>query len=311
MSLRSGDLETLTDTQVKREGVATAEAPRDVAGGEAGVTARRSPVEIAVWLLVALTFAPVIVELSREWATDERYSHGWLILPISAGLLWLRKGQLAAVPRSGSWFGVLLIIAGLCAHALAWFLRFPHVGMWSFVAVVTGVVFVLYGSAMWRLVRFPVLFLLFAGTWPNRLIEPVNLKIQSLSAVGAAHVMAFIGYDVMREGNRIEIPGHIVEVADICSGYKKTVALVAFAFLYGFVMRTTNFRRAVLVLSAIPIAVAANVLRVAGLIAVTSAWGDKGLHKAHDPAEMIALGIAFVLFIWLGKVLGCRLPERI
>lgn len=265
---------------------------------------------MAVWAAVVLAFAPVIVEVAHEWATDERYSHGWLILPISLGLVWMRRERLAEARGAGRNLGVVLVLLGVSAGTMAWFLRFPHVGVWSLVATVAGVVLALYGSAMWRLVRFPVLFVLFAGTWPNRLIEPINLKIQSLSAVGAAHVMAFLGYTVMREGNRIEIPGYVVEVADICSGYKKTIALLAFAFLYGYVMETTLAKRIILCVAAIPIAVAANVLRVAGLIAVTSAWGDKGLHRAHDPAEMIALGIAFVLFIWLGKVLGCRLPER-
>lgn len=267
--------------------------------------------EIAVWAAVVLAFAPVVVEAAHDWATDARYSHGWLILPISLALVWARRDRLSAARGKGGNLGVVLVLAGVAASTLAWFLRFPHVGMWSLVMVLAGVVLALYGNAMWRLVRFPVLFILFAGTWPNRLIEPVNLKIQSLSAVGAAHVMAFLGYTVMREGNRIEIPGYVVEVADICSGYKKTIALLAFAFLYGYVMDTTLSRRIILCVSAIPIAVLANVLRVAGLIAVTAAWGDRGLHRAHDPAEMVALGIAFVLFIWLGKVLGCRLPERL
>ena len=272
---------------------------------------RVSPIEKLVWAAVALAFAPVIVEFAHEWAVDERYSHGWLIIPISLGLVYLRRQRLAEVPRLGRNLGLVLILLGVVAHVLAWFLRFPHVGMWAFVTVVAGTVLALYGSEMWRQVRFPVLFVLFAGTWPNRLIEPINLKIQSLSAVGAAHVMAFLGYDVIREGNRIETPGHVVEVADICSGYKKTVALLAFAFLYGYVMQTTAFKRALLCISAIPIAIVANVLRVAGLIAVTTAYGTVGLNKAHDPAEMIALGLAFILFIWLGKVLGCRLPERL
>lgn len=272
---------------------------------------RNPPAYWAVWVGIIVAFAPVIVEYAHEWATDERYSHGWLILPISAGLVWVRRDRLNGVPWKGTALGALLVIVGVAAHMASWFLRFPHVGMWAFVTVLAGTTLALYGRDVWRTVRFPVFFLLFAGTWPNRLIEPVNLKIQSLSAVGAAHVMSFLGYTVLREGNRIEIPGYVVEVADTCSGYKKTVALLAFAFLYGFVMHASAVKRVILCLLAIPVAVLANVLRVAGLIAVTSAWGSAGLHRAHDTAEMVALGLAFVVFVWLGKVLGCRLPERL
>lgn len=293
-----------------------ADAPQTEADADsAEVTpVNRTPVsgiERAVWVGVALLFAPVVVEFARIWATDARYSHGWLIIPISVGLLWMRREKLGRVRSEGSNVGVPLILIGVAAHLTAWYLQFPHVGMWALVMVLAGTMLALHGGAAWRVARFPIFFVLFAGTWPNRLIEPINLKIQSLSAVGAAHVMAFLGYTVMREGNRIEIPGHVVEVADICSGYKKTVALLAFAFLYGFVMHTSPVRRALLCLSAIPIAIIANVGRVAGLIAVTSVGGSQGLARAHDPAEMVALGFAFVLFVWFGKALGCRLPDQL
>ncbi len=270
---------------------------------------RRPMLEWAVWAAFIGVFAPVVVEYAHEWAADERYSHGWLIIPISLGLAYMQRARVVRAISTGSMFGVVLVAVGLVTHSMAWFLRFPHVGMWSLVLVLAGVILALYGWATWRVLRFPTLFLLFGGTLPNRLIEPINIKVQSLSAVGAAHVMAFLGYTVMREGNRIEIPGYVVEVADICSGYKKTVALLAFAFLYGYVMTTSPIRRIVLCVAAIPIAVLANVGRVAGLIAVTAAAGSEGLHKAHDPAEMVALMVAFVLFIMIGKAIGCRLPE--
>ncbi len=289
-------------------GVESEGAPETADSAEPAV-ARRPMLEWAVWAAFLGVFAPVVVEYAREWAADERYSHGWLIIPISLGLAYMQRARVVKAISTGSTFGVVLIALGLTAHSLAWFLRFPHVGMWSLVLVLAGVVMALYGWATWRVLRFPILFLLFGGTLPNRLIEPINLKVQSLSAVGAAHVMSFLGYTVMRDGNRIEIPGYVVEVADICSGYKKTVALLAFAFLYGYVMTSSPWRRLLLCVSAIPIAVAANVGRVAGLIAVTAAAGSEGLHKAHDPAEMIALMAAFVMFILLGKAIGCRLPE--
>jgi exosortase len=273
------------------------------------VTLPRPAIEWLVWIAFVGVFAPVVVEYAHEWAGDERYSHGWLIFPISIGLAYMQRDRLRAAIGSGSGWGLTLIAVGLIFHSLAWFLRFPHVGMWSLVMVLAGIVVALYGGAAWRLLRFPILFLLFAGTLPNRLIEPLNLRIQSLSAAGAANLMSLLGYTVMREGNRIEIPGYVVEVADICSGYKKTVALLAFAFLYGYVMTSSPGRRAALCLAAIPIAVLANVGRVAGLIAVTAAAGSEGLHKAHDPAEMVALFFAFVLFIVFGKVIGCKLPE--
>ncbi|NUQ69370.1 MAG: exosortase/archaeosortase family protein [Chthonomonadales bacterium] len=300
------------DRPIETDTVATVSGTTVDSATSSEVERRRFPlIEKLAWLAVAIVYAPVIIEYAHEWMIDERYSHGWLIIPISAGLLYMRRDRFIAAMGAGSSLALALVLLGLIAHLGAWYLQFPHVGMWSLVLVLYGMILALYGRAAWRVARFSTLFLLFAGTWPNRLIEPINLKVQSISAAGAADFMAFLGFAVMREGNRIEVPGHVVEVADICSGYKKTVALLAFAFLYGHVMTTTPFRRVVLCLSAIPIAVLANVGRVAALVLITGASGSEGLARAHDPAEMVALGVAFVLFIAFGKALGCRLPEQL
>jgi exosortase len=118
--------------------------------------------------------------------------------------------------------------------------------------------------------------------------------------------MSALGFTVLQNGNLIEIPGMTLEVAEVCSGFRKLIALGAFSLLYGYLFDIAPWKRAVLFLAAFPIALMANVIRISALIAVSSMWGEKALHIAHDWAEVFVLVIAFALYLLLGKGIGCK-----
>jgi exosortase len=171
--------------------------------------------------------------------------------------------------------------------------------------VLAGAILALHGVELWNVARFAVCYLFWAGPLPSFFYAPISQWVQNLSTRGAAEVMMSLGYTLLRQGNQIQIPGYALEVADACSGFKKLIALVAFALLYGYLFPINMARRVILVCCAVPIALLANVLRVSALIAVFSAGGLTALHHAHDIAEMCALIFSFVLFVTIGRMLGC------
>ena len=170
-------------------------------------------------------------------------------------------------------------------------------------------VLLLHGKELWKLVRFPVYFLFFAVPLPGILLARISVWIQGVSATGSAVTMRALGYTILQTGNILDIPGMRLGVEEACSGFKKLVALIAFSLLYGYLNRLSLGKRVLLVLLAVPIAVAANILRIALLIAVSSAGGMTAFHFMHDWAEVIVLVIAFGLFLLCGKVLGCKTEE--
>jgi exosortase len=261
------------------------------------------------WLFgaaLAILYGPAWLKTAKMWFHEETYSHGVFIFPVSIALLYLQRRQIQqAAPRPSMW-GLLPLSAALTVQVFSHLLQIYSLEIWSLLLALYGVALLVHGRALWRIVWFPVLFLIFSFPVPGPLLAPVRQWIQEVSTTGAVQVMRGAGYTILQIGNQIEIPGFSLEVAEVCSGYKKLIALLAFSMLYGYLFDIRPAQRALLVLAAVPIAVLANVLRVAGLIAVTSAGGARALEIAHNWGELVALLIAFSLFVLVGKGVGCR-----
>src|SRR5262249_44232359 len=90
------------------------------------------------------------------------------------------------------------------------------------------------------------------------------------------------------------------------SGYKKTISLLAFSFLYGYMFAISPGKRLFLAAVSVPIALFANIVRISALAIVTSSGGYNALHAVHDWAEKSVLVLAFVMFVGVGKLIGCK-----
>jgi len=264
-------------------------------------------VKLLVLVLIAL-YVPVVGEAARIRFKDENQAHGVFILPIVAFLLWVLRADIraaAAEPKPTVW-GVWLLAFGLLLLTASWLLGIKWFPMLSMIPVIAGAVLALHGRALWRVVAFPVCFLFFAAPLPDIITLPISTQIQSASTDGAVAVMSTLGYPLIQTGNRIDTPTVSVEVAEVCSGFKKLTALVAFAFLYGFMFRASLWKRVVLVAASYPIALFANIVRICALVYIGSTWGQHALEGAHDWAELSVLVISFGLFVALGKATGCK-----
>lgn len=267
----------------------------------------RWPREVQFTLLALLAvYVPVIVEVSQIWRKDDTYAHGFLIIPICLFIIWLNRDDVRRAAVRPTVWGLPLIALGLFLETAGYLLQVKLVAMFSLIPTIIGVVLALHGPELWRQLRFPIAFLFFAVPLPDFIFGPASRFVQSASSTGAATLMSALGFTVLQNGNLIEIPGMTLEVAEVCSGFRKLIALGAFSLLYGYLFDIAPWKRAVLFLAAFPIALMANVIRISALIAVSSMWGEKALHIAHDWAEVFVLVIAFALYLLLGKGIGCK-----
>lgn len=262
-------------------------------------------VKLTLVALVVLYY-PVLAEDAQTWVNDENQSHGIFIIPIVLFLLWLLRDRIRAAVPAPTAFGVVLLAFGLLILVASFLLRLKLFPMLSLVPVVAGLILALHGKNLMRVVLFPVLFLGFAAPLPDAITLPVSAAIQRASTDVSAWTMVTMGYPLVQTGNRIDTPTISVEVAEVCSGFKKLTALIAFSFLYGYMFNIGMFKRAVLVVSAPFVALFANVIRVCALIFIGSTWGVGALKTAHDYAEMGVLVVAFFAFIGIGKLIGCQ-----
>jgi exosortase len=255
---------------------------------------------------VLALYAPTLAVAAHEWMINDNYAHGIFIFPLCAFLLWLRRDELRQVERRPTAWGLLPLMAGLIGQCLSYTLQIKYIGMWSLALTLTGGVLVLYGPPMLPFVRFAILFSLLAYPLPHSVLNGMTIKIQAASTAGATALMSALGYPLIQQGNVIQVPGAMLEVAEACSGFHKLLSLTAFTLLYSYLFTTSQGKRLVLLLAVLPIALLVNILRISGLIAAAASGGLNALHAAHDGAEYCAIALAFGLLIVLGRVLGCR-----
>lgn len=253
---------------------------------------------------VALVYAPIVYGAALQWISNDNYAHGFFIFPVSIFLLWNRRKALSTAERRPEAWGLLLLFIGLAGAIGGYLLQIKYVGMWSLIPTLAGGIVALHGRQLWKVTQFSVWFLLFAAPIPNSFLGPLTGQIQWFSTIGAAEVMTTLGFPVIQHGNVLQVPGASLEVATACSGFHKLISLLAFAAIYGHLFLNTLPKRTLLLFLSVPIALLVNVLRICGLVAATIYGGLPGLHATHDPAEIVSIILAFVLFVLAGKALG-------
>lgn len=276
----------------------------DVATASSEAWVKWLPLIFAVGVLAL--YAPTIAVAAHEWMINDNYAHGIFIFPLCAFLLWLRRDELRSVERRPSAWGLLPLAVGVIGQCLSYTFQIKYIGIWTLALTLTGGVLVLYGPQMLPFVRFVLFFSLLAYPLPHSVLNGMTVKIQSASTEGATALMSALGYPLIRQGNVIQVPGAMLEVAEACSGFHKLLSLTAFTLLYSYLFTTSQGKRLVLLLAVLPIALLVNILRISGLIAVAAGGGLTALHAAHDGAEYCAIALAFGLLILLGRILGCR-----
>ena len=265
------------------------------------------PWSLLVATSLVVLYAPVVWETARMWLTDEYSSHG-ILVPFLVGLLiWWRRHTLAQTPRQSCAWGGVPLVGGLLLQMLAWYAGIRVFAMLSLVPVLLGVCLLLGGARYTRVLLFPLLFLGFAAPVPIWLVQPVSFPIQNVSCHAASWSVEQLGIPVAQEGFTVALSnGSAVEVANECSGFKKTLTVTVFACFYASLFVVSPWRQAALVLAAAPLAIAANIARVAALILAANSWGMTGVHQLHDFADPVVVALCFLMLVGLGKGLGCQ-----
>jgi exosortase len=219
-------------------------------------------------LLVGYLYAGIMVYLVENWWIDPDYSHGFFV-PLFVGyVLWQQRKELASVPRSPSWFG-LVIIAGALAILIVGVLGAElFLSRTSLLLLVAGLVvhFLGWGHLRKALFAWACLFLMIPI--PVIIYNHIAFPLQLFASRVASGSLEFLHVPVLQEGNILQLPAMTLEVAQACSGIRSLLSLVTLAVIYGYFLETSKFRRVLLALSAVPIAIAANGLRlvVTGLL---------------------------------------------
>jgi exosortase B len=255
----------------------------------------------------AAMYGPSYVMLAQKiWPTDEQ-GHGPIILGVALYLLFGKRHALAALPsRPDKPMGFALLIIGVTLYALgrSQFILFFEV--FSQIFVLAALVLLFSGRQGLRLVWFPLFFLLFMVPLPGSLVASVTGPLKSAVSAVAANLLHHLGYPVGRAGVLLSVGPYQLLVADACAGLNSMFTLEALGLLYMNLMNYTHaVRNVVLALLIIPIAFAANIVRVIILVLVTYHFGDEaGQGFIHGFAGMVLFMVGLVLMLFTDRLLG-------
>ena len=223
-------------------------------------------------VLVGVLYAPILGRLILQWWSDPNFSHGFFVPAFAAYVVWQDRSRLAAVRPAPSTWGLAAIVLSLCTLILGVFGAELFLSRVSLLMLATGMILFFLGWEFLRVVLFPLLFLVLMVPIPAIIFSQITFPLQILASKLSATVLPFFGVPVFREGNVINLPAMPLEVAEACSGIRSLLSLTTLAIMYGYLMEKSVAIRVILAVASVPIAVAANGLRIVGTGLLVQYW---------------------------------------
>jgi exosortase D (VPLPA-CTERM-specific) len=234
----------------------------------------RALLVIAVSLLIFI-FYDGLAEMVRRWSSSEEYGYGYLIPAISIFLIWQKSDLLQGMQFSGTWTGLAVVLAGVALCVLGVMSSLYVIIQYSFVIALTGVALTLVGWRGIRLLRAPLLFLVFMIPLPAFIYNNLSSQLQLVSSeIGVALIRLF-NISVHLEGNIIDLGAYRLQVVDACSGLRYLFPLVSLSFVAAYIYRAAFWKRGILFLSSIPITILMNSIRVGVIGVLVEYWGSE------------------------------------
>ena len=233
---------------------------------------------VALLVVIGFLYRQILPALVVNWWSDPNFSHGFFVPLFSLLVVWKERKRLAEIPRKPSWFGLIVISGALLVLIVGVFGAELFLSRSSLVLLLAGLIIYFAGWSYFRFLLFPWAVLFLMIPIPVIIYNQIAFPLQFLASRLATSLLALLGVPVLREGNVINLPTMSLEVVEACSGIRSLVSLTTLAVIYGYFMERRYISRVILALGAIPIAVAANALRIMGT-------GLLGEYLSPDMAE--------------------------
>jgi exosortase len=238
------------------------------------------------------------------FATGE-YSHGWLIPLVSGWALVLKRKDLVRVPKETFWPASALLAFGLMLHWIGARAQQPRLSLGAFVVILWSIPCFFYGRGVGRLLLFPCGYLVFCI--PLNFFDSFSFQLRILATAISTGMLNGFGIAVARSGSSIHAVNgaFALEVADPCSGIRSLLAMTALTVAFAYFTRGRLWKKLILFASAIPLAIAGNVVRVMSIAFVAHFAGqEKAMSYYHDYSGYVLFAVAVTLLLTIEKMLS-------
>jgi exosortase B len=260
---------------------------------------------------LAVLYVPMYVDISQIFWRRDRDTAGPIILAV---VVWLiaRERELFQTVYAGNGngdrrqgLGLGLLAVGFVCYVLGRSQIIYQLQALSQIPVLFGIACLLLPRKDLRRLRFPILLLLFLVPVPGSVMDGLLLPLKQWVSQFVTWLLYCAGFPIARNGVVITIGNYELLIADACAGLNSMVALSGIGLLYVyFAGHLSRWWNAALLISVLPIAFAANVIRVLSLVLVTYYAGDRAGRSFHDNAGYLEILAAFACFFGVDRMLG-------
>lgn len=263
----------------------------------------------ATIILVACFCVP-LYELLRLAFSDDLYSAIPMIPLVSLYLVWLKRENLPAVFGSAVKPAAAFFVAGVLSLATYWVAprdsfgpleNYLAINIFAFLFFFVGICFLFLGELFVRAITFPLALLIFTVPFPEFMRHGIELFLQYGSAVCAGMFFNLSGTPCWRDGLNFHLPGCVLQVAPECSGIHSTLVLAIISLLGAWLFLRSPWKRTVLVLVVIPLALVRNGFRIFVIGRLCVAYGPQMLaspiHRHGGPLFFALSLVPFFLFL--------------
>jgi len=244
--------------------------------------------------------------LWSAWNPENDFEHGPMFPLIIAGLIYHRYARLKAAVGNANFLGLLVVVFGAVLYAAAYRTLQPRVAVGALPILLWGSALYLWGWAVARMLFLPLFFFWLAIPLPS--FQQATTHLQLMATSFAHHGASLFGVETLVQGNMISSANggwEPLEIAKGCSGIRSLMALLMISGAWACIAEMALWKRAMLFLSAIPLAIFGNALRVVSIFVIAeygnaewarSTWHDwSGLLLFYPISLMLLLSIHSLL----------------
>lgn len=269
-------------------------------------------------IFLVVCFCIPLYKLLQFATGNDLYSHIPLIPFISLYLIWMKRENLPRLFEPALRQTVFFLIAGLLAvvvyrvapsEIFREIENYLAINTFAFLLFFTGICHFFLGKIFMRAIAFPMALLIFMLPFPGFLLSWIDTFLQHGSMVFAVLFLQMSGTPVIANDLHIRLPDCTLQVAPECSGIHSTLVLLITSLLGGWLFLRSPWKRALIALFVIPLALIRNGFRIFVIGRLCVAYGpqmiDSPIHHHGGP-----LFFALSLIPLLALLIFLRKTER-
>ena len=237
---------------------------------------RRLSIQISIlFVLLSVVFWRMFYNLGRIWSSDMDYSHCFLIPFVLAYIIYEKRHGLSKCKITGFWSALPVFVFSCLLAFFGILMNQPFSQHVAFILMIVGLIAFNSGWKITKTLTFPLFLMLFIFPLPHTLKARITFPLQIISSKIAVDLLRCVGISVYRDGNIIDLGTVQLQTVEACSGLRFLITLLVLAMLVGYFFQSKLWKRITLFVSAIPIAMAGNILRIAATGILAGKFGQK------------------------------------